>query len=88
MPWIEGSKTFTVEDTGKTTKGSNGWARATLEATTSGTTLSYKITMETTVDGGHDEKPALSLYLAINGTGILNKYWIYNMLCVILYLPY
>ena len=63
MPWIEGS---------------NGWARATLEVTTSGTTLSYKITMATTVDGGHAEKPALSLYLAINGTGILNNYWRYN----------
>ena len=78
MPWIEGSKTFTVEDTGKTIEGSNGWARATLEVTTSGTTLSYKITMETTVDGGHNEKPAVALYLAINGIGILNNYWRYN----------
>ena len=78
MPWIEGPKTFTVEDTGKTIEGSNGWARATLEVTTSGTTLSYKITMETTVNGGHKEKPAVALYLAINGIGILNNYWRYN----------
>lgn len=78
MPWIEGFKTFTVEDTGKTLQGSTGWAKATLIVTTSGNTLSYTITMETTVDGGHKEKPAVALYLAINGTGILNKYWRYN----------
>lgn len=78
MPWIEGSKTFTVEDTGTTPSGSTGWAKATLKVTTSGNTLSYKITMATTVNNGHSEKPALSLYLAINGTGILNKYWVYN----------
>ena len=78
MPWIEGSKTFTVEDTGKTLQGSTGWAKATLIVTTSGNTLSYTITMETTVNGGHKEKPAVALYLAINGTGILNNYWRYN----------
>lgn len=86
MPWNEGSLTLAVEDYGDKGTYANGtsynftncYAYAALSVTTSGTSANWTVTMYTSVNGNHSQKPGVSLYLAIGSTVVLNNYWKYE----------
>jgi hypothetical protein len=82
MAWVSevnNSSFIVIDDWGpKNTQYSDCYAKATLSIKTSGDTIDYKITMYTEVDGKHNDKPGVSLYLEIDGQKLLSKYWVYN----------
>ena len=70
---------LSVDDWGpQGTSYSNCYAQANLTVETAGNKVRWEIKMKTSVGGTTSQKPGVSLYLAIDGQGILNNYWKYN----------
>jgi hypothetical protein len=89
MAWVkevDDSEFLVVDDWGPAgTKYSDCYAKATLHIRTSEDTVYYTINMYTEVDGKHNDKPGVSIYLSIDDQvgkketdDFINKYWVYS----------